>query len=751
VLSRITTTIIADAEHYPYRLSNGNFISEEVLADGRTAITWQDPFPKPSYLFACVLGKFSQLTSNFITKSGKEVELQIYVEPGKESRAQYALFALKKAMEFDEMLFDREYDLSCLKMVGIPDFNSGAMENKGLLIFNDIRLLVDAHSGTDKSFRDVAHVIGHEYFHNWSGNRVTIRNWFEIALKEAFTDLRAMLFDEWLFGTEFIRPKAVLTLREFQFPEEISETGHPLIVESYVDAHSIYDNTTYIKGREIFRTLKNYIDAFIPDGFREMQNLYFNRYDGQAVTFREFLSVANDLLKKCGKDLSLFERWFYQPGTPIIQIIMNNHPDEEEAEFIVTQSCPHPRTREEQHPFQIPFSLELLNHEGKILYPKDVFILEDRTTMFKIASSEKPTPIFMHGYSAPVILHYHYTLEDLACIVKYTDDAFSRWEAAQKYSILALREMKARIEADPTLELRAQKGELVFADLHQLYIQALKSEQLSPLAKAQILEIPSIRALSQAFHDYDFERLSQLRLLFSKQLAQMCQPSLESLLEKYPTSLVYAPHSDQMQIRELRYAILNLLILIDQDYYERILQQYRTASNFDDFVSAFHLCLKMDDPCKGFVLADFYQKWKGDKAIFNFWLSSQASLHDCTIQDLRRLESIKGYDAKNPNHVRSLLRVFIGNLKCYHHPSGEGYQYVVDKILEIAQFNPQLAHNYLAVPAFIDFENLPFSQQALMAKELERLKENGVPAQTRHLVEKMLERYDSHLPEDQRA
>ena len=571
VLSRITTTIIADAEHYPYRLSNGNFISEEVLADGRTAITWQDPFPKPSYLFACVLGKFSQLTSNFITKSGKEVELQIYVEPGKESRAQYALFALKKAMEFDEMLFDREYDLSCLKMVGIPDFNSGAMENKGLLIFNDIRLLVDAHSGTDKSFRDVAHVIGHEYFHNWSGNRVTIRNWFEIALKEAFTDLRAMLFDEWLFGTEFIRPKAVLTLREFQFPEEISETGHPLIVESYVDAHSIYDNTTYIKGREIFRTLKNYIDAFIPDGFREMQNLYFNRYDGQAVTFREFLSVANDLLKKCGKDLSLFERWFYQPGTPIIQIIMNNHPDEEEAEFIVTQSCPHPRTGEEQHPFQIPFSLELLNHEGKILYPKDVFILEDRTTMFKIASSEKPTPIFMHGYSAPVILHYHYTLEDLACIVKYTDDAFSRWEAAQKYSILALREMKARIEADPTLELRAQKGELVFADLHQLYIQALKSEQLSPLAKAQILEIPSIRALSQAFHDYDFERLSQLRLLFSKQLAQMCQPSLESLLEKYPTSLVYAPHSDQMQIRELRYAILNLLILIDQDYYERIL------------------------------------------------------------------------------------------------------------------------------------------------------------------------------------
>jgi len=741
VLSCMTTTIIADKEQYPYRLSNGNLVNEEILEDGRTAITWHDPFPKASYLFACVLGQFSQLTSQFTTKSGKEVELQIYVEPGKEARAEYALFALKKAMEFDEVLFDREYDLSCLKMVGIPNFNSGAMENKGLMIFNDIRLLVDSHSGTDKSHRDVAHVVGHEYFHNWSGNRVTVRNWFEIALKEAFTDLRAMLFSEWLFGAEFIRPKAILALRENQFPEETSEKGHPIIVESYVDAHSIYDGTTYTKGREVFRTLKNYIDMFIPGGFREVQNLYFSRYDGQAVTFRELLSSANDVLKRSGRDLALFERWFHQPGTPRIYSTIEYDENEKLATFIVKQSCPHPRTGQEQQPFQIPFSVELFGRNGNILHSKMDCLLESETTILKLSSAEKPTPVFMHGYSAPVILHYDYTLEDLACIVKYTDDAFCRWEAAQSYSILAVKEMKARIDANPDLELKAHRGKSMFTDLHQMYIQALQSSQLSPLAKAQILEIPSIRVLSQALNDYNFERLHQIRILFIKQLALLCKHSLENLLREYPSPLVYEPHSYQMQIRELRYAILNLLVLVDKDYHEQILDQYQTATNFDDYVSAFNLCLKMGESCREFVVSDFYNKWNEDKAIFNFWLSSQACSFDCTVDDLRRLESVEGYDAKNPNHIRSVLKAFIANLKCYHHSSGDGYRYIVDRILEIGKFNPLLAHNYITVPAFLDFENLSAELQVLMAKEMERLRVDGVPPQTRDLVERILERY----------
>lgn len=741
VLSRISTTILADQKKYPYRLSNGHCIKEEVLENGRTLIHWEDPFPKPSYLFACVLGDFSQLTDFFTTRSGKNVELQIYVEKGKESRAKYALFALKKAMEFDELFFDREYDLSTLMMVGIPDFNSGAMENKGLMIFNDIRLLVDSESGTDKSFRDVASVIGHEYFHNWSGNRVTIRNWFEIALKEAFTDLRAMLFSEWLFGSAFIRPKSVLALREHQFPEETSEKGHSIIVESYVDPHSIYDSTTYTKGREVFRTLKNYLDMLIPDGFREVQNLYFERYDGQAVTFRELLFAGNDVLKKLGRDLSLFERWFHQPGTPVLNVAMNYDLFKREAHFVIEQSCRHPRTGQEQKPFPIPFTIELLGKNGEILHPKFSFILEDEKTTIILPSMEEPTPLFLHGFSAPVILNYSYSLENLECIVKYSDDSFCRWEAAQNYSIEAFKQMRERIKNDPTIIRKSQIEDLVFSDLHKMYKEALESDQISPLAKAQILEIPSLRTLSQALNDYDFEQLTELRLIFSKHVAYLCKRDLENLLEKYPIASSYRPHADQMEIRELRYAVLRLLMVIDEDVHEKIIHQYREASNFDDFVTAFNLSLRLEGASKEFVNSDFYQKWKNDKAVFNFWLSSQATLPDCTIEDLRRLETVEGYDHKNPNHIRSLLRTFIGNLRCYHHSSGNGYTYIVDKILEISKFNPQLAHNYIAVPAFLDFEKLPKTQQVLMAKELKRLNCDDVPAQTRDLVERMLEHY----------
>lgn len=743
VLSSITTTIVADPEKYPYRLSNGNLIDERQVEEGRISITWQDPFPKPCYLFACVLGRFSVLKSDFVTRSGKEVELEIYVEEGKESRAEYGLFILKKAMEFDEVMFDREYDLASLKMVGIPDFNSGAMENKGLMIFNDTRLLVDSQSGTDRSYRDIAHVIAHEYFHNWSGNRVTVRNWFEIALKEAFTDLRAMLFSEWLFGSEFIRPKAVQTLKEFQFPEEISERGHPLIVESYVDAHSIYDNTTYIKGREVFRTLKNYIDLLIPDGFREVQNIYFSRYDGQAVTFRELLASGNEVLKTIGKDLQQFERWFHQPGTPEVKALLSYDQDQKLAILTLIQSCQHPQTKEFQKPFQIPFSVELVGEDGKVLHPKLYCVLEEARTTLELPSSELPTPIFMHSYSAPITLAYEYSLEDLAKIVKFSDDVYCRWDAAQKYFILAFKEMQRRINEDSSLEERAKKGELVFNDLFALYQEVVVNKRISPLAKAQILEMPSLRFLSQSLGQFDFERLGDLRLLFIRQLASVIKSSLEDILVKHPSPIKYEPLAEQMQIRELRFISLSLLALIDLRYNDLIFQQYQSATNFEDSLSAFHLCVNHGGEYKDLVTKDFYEKWNKDKAIFNFWLSSQASTSQCTVEDLKKLEKVEGYDSKNPNHIRSIFRTFIGNLRSYHSSNGDGYEFIVDKIVEVSKFNPFIAHSHLAVPAFLDFDRLPAHQKALMAKALNRLRLEDVPAQTRDLVEKILQRYTS--------
>ena len=462
------------------------------------------------------------------------------------------------------------------------------------------------------------------------------------------------------------------------------------------------------------------------------------------MTFRELLSAANEVLKSIGKDLTKFERWFHQPGTPIVEAHLEYIENEQRAYVTVTQSCPHPKTGSKQEPFQIPFSLELIGKNGDSLCPKLSCILEDECQTFQLSVSEKPTPIFMHGYSAPVILRYDYTLDDLATIVKYSDDVYCRWEASQNYSILVCKEIKARLSAQPDLEIKAQQGEQIFTDLLQLYTQMLKNTKLSPLVKAQILEVPSIRVLSQALDYYDFERLGRLKSLLVHQIAHHCQPLLEQLLEEYPAPPIYEPHPDQMQIRELRHAILNLLVLADEKkYQDKIMELYRSANNFDDSVSAFNLCLKLSHPIKDFAITDFYEKWKGDKAVFNFWLTSQAFSSKCTVDDLRRLESAKGYDAKNPNHVRSIFRTFIANLRCYHDTKGEGYQYIVDKIIEVSQFNPFLAHNHIAVPAFLDFDKLPEQQKIVLAKEMERLREGAIPAQTRDLVERILQRYYS--------
>lgn len=727
-LSRITTTIIADKERYPYRLSNGDLVQEVELEPRRTSITWKDPIPKPSYLFAAVLGDFAVLKDEFVTRRGNKVDLQVYVEHGKEARAAYSLFALKKAMEFDEVYFDREYDLNCLKMVGVPNFNQGGMENKGLIVFNDRMLLVDSKTGLDADFRTVAHVVAHEYFHNWSGNRVTVRNWFEIALKEAFTESRAMQYNEWMFGSEFIRPKDVVTLWEAQFPSEHSEHAHPLIVESYVSTDSIYDATTYVKGSEVFRTLQAYLNMLVPEGFKEAQNLYFAANDGKAVTFKELLAAADIVLKRVGKDSSSFEHWFYQQGTPVVQVEMDYDSEMKRVTLRVTQSCPHPKTGQEQEPLPIPFSLELLAKDGTVLNPQEDHILTEKITTIVLPANERPIPIFMHGYSAPVILKYDYSMEECACIIKHSDDPFSRWNAGRHYANMALK----------TVLQKVQKQEDAEFESLQLYVDALQSQELNPLAKAQLLQFPSIRSLAQTLNCYDFQLLAHLRSLYIKKIASVCKPVLERLLEENPEPSVYTSESKDMQIRELRNACLGLLAKIDPLYVEQVYENYLKASNFNNYIASFNTLINVENEHRVEVLKDFYNRWKHDKGVFTNWLSSIASSSECTVDNLRWMETVEGFDGKNPNHIRAVVRTFTSNPSCYHDREGEGYKYMVDKILEIGSFNPLLANNYIARPAFEDFEKLPPHQQALMAKQIERLLDSSVPAQIRDTAFRML-------------
>lgn len=738
VLSKITTTIIADETKYPYRLSNGNPIHQNTKQGQSSTITWEDPIPKPSYLFACVLGEFDKLSDTFTTKSGKKVDLEVYVEPGKKSRAAYSLIALKKAMEFDEKEFDREYDLSCLKMVGIPNFIAGAMENKGLMIFNDTRLLVDASTGTDADFRTVDQIVSHEYFHNWSGNRVTVRDWFQLALKEAFTDLRSMLFGIWRFGEEYIRPKNILALWEHQFPEDLSPQAHPIVVDSYVDSDSIYDSTTYIKGREIFRTLQIFLNQKVPDGFRKTQNLYFEKYDGQAVTFKELLECAEEILQTNNESLGHFERWFHQIGTPTVKVSMDYEPNRYDAKFTVTQSCINPKTGESQPPLPIPFSLELLDIHGEVIGMQADFLLEAETHELPLYYvMKRPIPIIMHGYGAPVKIEYDYTMPELACIMRHCTDTFNRWHAGRQYAMLALKETLEKLKKYPKLK---DQSEVVIKDLIQVYANILKDEKLSPLAKAQFLQIPTIRSMSQNFNCYDFKQLKETRSFFIKQLALLCKPQLQDLLQKHPEPMSKtpnAPTSEEMQIRELRNTCWGLLARIDDASLEKTYSNYVYDLNFNNTLAAFNILIDSNSDLKEIVSQHFYDRWNNDKAVFNNWLTANASSATCTVEHLRKLEQVQGYDPTNANHVRSIFRSFCNNLGCYHDEQGEGYKYIADKILGIYKFNPSLAANDIATNAFVDFEKLPKHQQILMASELRRL-EPQVSGQLKDLIKQLL-------------
>jgi aminopeptidase N len=728
VLSQITTTLIADPKKYPFRLSNGNLLEENSLSDGRSKIIWEDPIPKPSYLFACVMGDLAKLEDQFVTMNGKKVALEVYVGKGKEARGFYGLEMLKEAMKFDEQFFDREYDLDCLKIVAIPDFNAGAMENKGLMIFNERAFLVDRYSGTDDDFRLVASVVAHEYFHNWSGNRVTVRNWFELALKEAFTDFRAMLFGEWVFGLAFSRPEDVTDLRERQFPEETSERGHPIMVESYVNARSIYDHTTYIKGREVFRALQTYMDMMLPEGFRKAQNLYFDRYDGQAVTFRELLQAASDVLfEHKGETLGSFERWFHQQGTPQVAAEIRALPEKKQLELKITQSCPHPKTRSPQKPLLIPFTYEFLREDGSVAIPKQTFVFSEESHVFQIEAEEKLIPLFMHNYGAPIILKYDYSLEELACLMHHASDPFIQWEAGQTLSLLLLEKA--------LLKYREDGDSSDFTHLFVPYSQALQSQKLSPLAKAQLLDLPSLRAMAQKYDDYDFVELKKVKTLFAKQLALACKPLLQNLLEQYRAPKDWAPTQFQMEIRKLRSACWNLLASIDVNFMERVYENYYSADNFHMTLSAFNTLTDQENSFREEVVRSFYLQWKEDKTVFNYWLRGQSGASCCKVSDLKKLIQVDGYDEKNPNHIRSVLATFVLNLDRYHDPKGEGYAFLVDQILSIGKSNSYVSHG-LTLLACTDFAKLPEKQQKLMAKEFSRLQDPEAPPETRDFIKK---------------
>lgn len=734
VLSRYTCTIIADPQKYPYRISNGNFISETKDENGRSTIKWEDPFPKPSYLFATVMGDFGVLKDTFKTRSGRDVTLEVFMEKGKEKRAEYSLFALKKAMKYEEDYFDREYDLDSLKMVAMPDFNAGAMENKGLIIFNESCILVDPECATDMDYYWVAMVISHEYCHNWSGNRVTVRNWFEIALKEAFTDFRCSLFMKHKYGSELVRPHEANDIRERQYPHDASSAAHPIQVDSYITAGEIYDLTTYIKGREVFRMLKTLLDSRVKDGFRKAQNAYFDRYDGQAVTFRELLTTLQEV---SGVDLTQFERWFHQPGTPTINAKMEYYSATEEVKIYFKQSCLHPKTKEEQKPFHIPLNVELIGTGGNVIIPKHLVDLTEREHVLVFRNViTSPTPVFHHDFCAPIKMEYDYSNDQLVIILQNEQDPFARKEAGDIY---LKRILKGAYE-------QAKKSEeiIVSDSLINLYRGALLSDKLTHLAKAELFNLPSLRSIVEKDEVYNIAAAKKARSATKEKLAQELEPLLLTTLDKISEPQSYDPEdegfSNAIGIRQLRnscYAFLSLIA--GGKHNDLIFDTYEKASNFNNRFELLNIIIELNDPRREKVLNAFFERWKHDGTILSNWIAAQTAASNCSAKVLDKIFNTEGFLKENPEHMRSLIRTFVNNLWAFHKEAEENYRYITDRILEFGEINPSVASFYLANEAFKDYTKMPPGPKALMKKELERLAAPSVDKAIRSVANKYLE------------
>lgn len=732
-LSKYTTTIIADKELYPQRISNGNLLGEETvdLKTGHSKITWVDPFPKPSYLFAAVLGDFGVIEDTFTTRSGREVQLQVYVEKGKEERAVFAMWALKKAMEYDEKFHDREYDLDTLKMVGVPDFNMGAMENKGVLIFNDTCLLTDPKSGTDHTHIWVADVVGHEYFHNWSGNRVTVRDFGQAALKEAFTDWRAQRFVAWLFGPDLIRPMDVTDFWNNVVPKDQDKSTHPIMVEEYTTADEVYDLITYRKGREVFGSLESLCDSVKPEGRRQAFNAYFDRHDGMAVTFEVLLGTVEDVLET---EIPEFRRWFSQAGTPVVTVRDTYNPIEQTYTLTIRQSCPSPHTGKRQQPFYIPLPVELLAQDGSVMVARQGQALRKGGIQLTYTDvTEKPIPVVLHGYSAPVLLDTDYSNAELVTIIEHHSDPFNRWRAARCLAKGQLRQMMDQIRSGAKATLDAE----VLA----LYRELLSSATLDPAIKGHVLRIPAPRAIMEDDAVYDFATAAAARNAYKTEMAAALKPELEALLSSCPSISLSACADDagrQIQLRELRATCLSYLAHSPDNaaHMETILAQFGKKEDFNERLAALSILASLRTDHRDKAFAEFEEEWKGDLCVYNKWLTAFVCQAGTGTEVVQRAMSSKGFVATNANHMKSTLRLF-SRLAAFHDDKGDGYRFLADWIEKIDPANSHSSSG-LVLSGFTDYQRLAPEQKALMREQLQRLASGTCSVEVRGAAAKYL-------------
>ncbi len=717
VMAQFTTTLVGDKDRYPVLLSNGNKIAQGELADNRHWVTWEDPFNKPCYLFALVAGQLDCIEDSFTTLSDRTINLQIFVEKHDLDKCAHAMQSLKNAMLWDEQVYGREYDLELYMIVAVGHFNMGAMENKGLNVFNTKFVLARPDTATDSDYEHIEGVIGHEYFHNWTGNRITCRDWFQLSLKEGFTVFRDQEFTGDRTSKAVKRIEDVINLRTRQFAEDAGPLAHPIRPNAYIEINNFYTLTVYEKGAEVVRMIHTLLGA---EGFRKGSDLYFERHDGQAVTCDDFvkaMEAANAV------DLSQFRRWYEQAGTPVLNVQQAYDPEAKTLTLTLNQHCPSTPGQAVKEPLHIPVTVGLINKNGSIAPCKlqhgttDEVILQltqaEQSFTFEDLK-EQPVVSLLRGFSAPVKLVMTRSLEELAFLLSYDRDTFNRWEAGQQLAGQIIAGLIADVQNNRTLQLNP----IIITAFKQVIEQSWDDLSYFSL----LLSLPSETYLAEQMQVVDVEAIHTAREFVLLTLAEQLQAPFKALyLENHreESGLFDAGAIGRRRIKNTCLAYLGRLGQADSQQWSQ--QQFATAKNMTDQIAALAVVVNGSHPAKQQCLAGFYQQWQDEALVIDKWFALQASSpNPDTFANVQVLMQHPAFDLKNPNRVRALIGAFSqANPLHFHAANGQGYQFLADQIIALNTLNPQVASRMLS--ALTSWRRYDPGRQALIKAQLERI------------------------------
>ncbi|TVU87895.1 aminopeptidase N [Vreelandella titanicae] len=736
VMATFKVTVIGDQQREPVLLANGNPIERGELEGGRHFVTWEDPHPKPCYLFALVAGNLHSVEDHFTTMSGRDVTLQIWVEKDNLDKTEHAMAALKRAMEWDEQAYGREYDLDLFMIVAVNDFNMGAMENKGLNIFNSAAVLTHPQTATDAAFQSVEGIVAHEYFHNWSGNRVTCRDWFQLSLKEGFTVFRDQCFSADTNSAPVKRIQDVSFFRTAQFAEDAGPTAHPIRPDHYIEITNFYTLTIYEKGAEVVRMLRNLVGE---ENFRRGSDLYFERFDGQAVTIEDFVGCMAEV---SGEDFSQFMRWYSQAGTPDIDA--HGEYDYVHGEYHLTlrQRTPATPGQPDKLPLHIPVRMGLVGTKSgqdltltlngeKIGKDAVIHLRDDEQTFVFTDVAEAPVPSLLREFSAPVKIHYPYSREDLAFLLTHDSDGFNRWDAGQRLALLALDDLIAahRNGVEKVMDSRVVDA-----------FKALLNGPMSDKAVlAEMLTLPSEAYIAEQQPIVDVDAIHAAREFVRQSLAVALRDEFLAVYEANVAEEPYAPTAEQIAQRSLKNVALAYLMSIEDEQGLALCEaQFAADHNMTDVRQALTQLVHSDrDDLASPALKAFGEKWAHDPLVMDQWFTVQVSRpQPDVLERVKYLMQHPAFSLKNPNRVRALVGAFAQNRVNFHRLDGQGYQLLADVVIELNRLNPEIAARLIT--PLTRWQRFDETRQALMRSELERIKQQPLSANVYEVVEKAL-------------